>query len=126
MKNSHDICVLDVDDAMKLHDTIFGYHDVFSKPENWKKYEIIIGTEQGFVAGYHKNGKPHLSLAGVVESARGSGLFGCMVREFAAKMGNEFTISTYPEKYLVMASWIMRHGVDVIKEEDKLTATIRM
>lgn len=131
MPSSDDIHDISVTDAILIHDAVFGYHDKYSNPSTWDKYTVIIGTHDGFIAGYVKNDKPHLSLAGVADSGRGRGLYSRMVRAFADKMGSEtFTISTYPDKFPIMAKWIVHH-LDVMSDPPvidgkKMSATVRV
>lgn len=122
---------LDVVDAILIHDEVFGYHDTYSDPMTWTKYSLIIGTENGFIAGYVKDGMPHVSLAGVTKGSRGTGLFSRLIRFFADKMDSTlFTICTYPKKFPIMAGWIERHrdpDTDLhIGGDGKLSATIRL
>lgn len=132
MPSSDDIRDISITDAILIHDAVFGYHDEYSNPSTWDKYTVIIGTHDGFIAGYVKNNRPHLSLAGVASSGRGRGLYGRLVRAFADKMGSDtFTISTYPDKFPIMARWIMHH-LDVMSDppvttiDGKMSATVQV
>ncbi len=79
----------------------------------WEKYTVCIGTDHGFVAGRMKDGRPHLSLAGVLPLARGHGVFSGLVSEFAHRMGaDKFSVSTYEGRYPTMAAWIRKHMVE--------------
>jgi len=116
-------------EAIRLHDQVFGRDETYSDPRTWAKYTVIIGNAAGFVAGYVKAGRPHLSLAAVAETARGQGLYSRLARAFASRMQTTtFTISTYPARYPIMAAWIDRHldpdAPPPTETAGRLTATV--
>ena len=116
-------------EAIRLHDQVFGRDATYSDPRVWAKYTVVVGNAAGFVAGYVKAGRPHLSLAAVAEEARGQGLYSRLAREFASRMqAKAFTISTYPARFPAMAAWIGRHldpdAPPPAEAAGKLTATV--
>lgn len=116
---------ISVSEGIKIHNEIFGHHPKFSSPEQWEKYTIIIGNRFCFLTGYKKGDYPHISLAGVLEDARGLGLFSKLVKYFIKLTGsNKFTISTYPEKYPTMYKRIKKYGKIIEKDDSKITAII--
>jgi hypothetical protein len=124
---------LATEDALALHDQIFGWHSTWSHPDAWQHFSVVLGTPSGFVAGYMKRGKPHISLAGVLPAARNQGLFLAMARAFVRNMGAQagkrarFTISTVPDRFPVMAGWIDRHKKGpVLREGRKITAEVEI
>ena len=124
-----EIVDLDPKAAAALHDQVFGHHDTYSDPQNWGKYSVVIGNAEGFVAGRKKEGQdyPHLSLAGVLDSARGKGVFTALVREFARRFQTDhFSITTYPERFPVMAKWVRKKAIRTREVTGKLDAVVAL
>ena len=117
-------------EAIRLHDAVFGHHVKYSDPGTWEKYDVVIGNDRAFAAGCRegKFGYPHLSLAGVLESERGKGLYRELVQEFTERVGREqFTVTTFPDKFPVMARWVRSKTRKVLVDDGQiLTAVVEL
>lgn len=128
-------------EAQRHMGDVFSDHDPpmsESGPVWWKRYDVLIGTSHGFVAGRMKDGRPHLSLAGVHHKSRRNGVFADLVKEFARRVGSDtFSVSTYPDRYPAMAEWMKAHEVEVLfrgeaanddrwPETEKYSAIVRL
>jgi len=111
---------MDFEKAIKINDSVFGYSDTYSNIETWKHrhlHKIYFVGVSAFMAIEKRNNTFHIWLMGSLVSGSGKQLFKMMSDDIVKEGIDMITVSTVPEKFTIMYSWLKRIGF--IEDEAK-------
>lgn len=115
---------MDFDKAIKINNSVFGYSDTYSNIKTWENrhlYKIYFVDDSAFMAIEKRNDTFHIWLIGSQVSGSGKQLFKMMSDDIMKEGIIKITVSTIPEKFTIMYSWLKRIG---FVEDDEKTIMI--